>query len=61
MKKYLPHLVIIASIGMIIWNAYEGESFRHYILSILLILAMIITISDKKNKLKRINKNEKDL
>ncbi|SDY13424.1 hypothetical protein SAMN05444411_1344 [Lutibacter oricola] len=46
---------------MIIWNAYEGESFRHYISSILLIIAMIITIFDKKNKLKKINKNEKDL
>jgi len=57
MKKYLPHLVIISSIGMMIWNAYEGESFRHYVSSILLIIAMIITIFNKKNK-KKIKLNE---
>jgi len=50
MKKYLPHLVIIASIGMIIWNAIEGESFRHYISSIFIIIAMIITIFDRKKQ-----------
>jgi len=55
MKKYLPHLVIIASIGMMIWNASEGESFRHYISSILLIIAMIITISDKKKRKIKLN------
>jgi hypothetical protein len=55
MKKYLPHLVIIASIGMMIWNASEGESFRHYISSILLIIAMIITISEKKEKKVKLN------
>ena len=59
MKKYLPHLMIIASIGMIIWNAFEGESYRHYISSILLIIAMKITIFDtnKKEKRKKINSN----
>ena len=50
MKKYLPHLVIIASIGMIIWNAIEGESFRHYISSIFIIIAMIFTIFDRKKQ-----------
>jgi hypothetical protein len=53
MKKYLPHLIIIASIGMIIWNAYEGESFKHYISSILLIIAMLITIFENNKKEKK--------
>jgi hypothetical protein len=48
MKNYIAYLIIIASIGIIIWNALEGESFRHYISSILLIIAMIITIFDRK-------------
>ena len=50
MKKYLPHLVIIASIGMIIWNAIEGESFIHNISNIFIIIAMIITIFDRKKQ-----------
>jgi len=53
MKKYAPYLLIIASVGMIIWNAVEGESFRHYISSIFLIIAMIIVIfANKKNEKK---------
>ncbi|MFK5983113.1 MAG: hypothetical protein QM499_09375 [Flavobacteriaceae bacterium] len=50
MKKNLPYLLIIASIGMIIWNAIEGESFRHYISSIFLIIAMIILIYENKKR-----------
>lgn len=50
MKKYLPHLAIIASIGMIIWNVIEGESFSHYISSIFIIIAMIILIYTNKKK-----------
>jgi hypothetical protein len=50
MKKYLPHLVIIASIGMIIWNAIEGESLRYYISSLFIIIAMIIMIFDREKQ-----------
>jgi uncharacterized protein (DUF983 family) len=54
-KKDLPLVIIIASLGLIIWNLIEtdftniGKGFwLRIISSILIIIAMILTIRERK-------------
>ncbi len=50
MKKHLPHLLILACLAVMIIELIQGESYKYHISNVLIILAMIITIFERRKK-----------
>ena len=50
MKKYFPHLLILACLIIMIIEFIQGEPFQYHISNILIIIAMLITIFESKKK-----------